>query len=92
MRAGSFAKPAVRHRRFVPWLTPAASRRGGHYFRSGDASLDQEQAGGRYAAGLVLQLPARGSGSVALRSVDLIGSTEYLVDAIAHGYEVAILT
>jgi hypothetical protein len=42
--------------------------------------------------GLVLQLPARGSGSVALRSVDLIGSTERLVDAITHGYEVAKLT
>jgi hypothetical protein len=55
-------------------------------------SLDQEKAGGRYAAGLVLQLPARGSGSIALRSVDLIGSTGCLFDAIAHGYEVAILT
>ena len=61
-------------------------------FRSGEASLDQEKAGGRYAAGLVLQLPVRGPGSVALRSVNLIGSTEHLVDAIAHGYEVAKLT
>ena len=52
----------------------------------------KRKAGGRYAAGLVLQLPARGSGSVALRSVDLIGSTEHLADAIAHGYEVAIST
>jgi hypothetical protein len=61
-------------------------------FRSGEASLDQEKAGGRYAAGLILQLPARGSGSVALRFVDPIGSTEYVVDAITHRYEVAILT
>jgi hypothetical protein len=61
-------------------------------YRSGDASLDQDKTGGRYAAGLVLQLPARKSGSVALRSVDLIGSTEHLVDAIAHGCEVIVLT
>ena len=59
---------------------------------SGNAPLDQEKVGGRYAADLIPQLPARGSGSVALRSVDLIGSTEHLVDAIAHGYEVAKLT
>jgi hypothetical protein len=61
-------------------------------FWSGDASLDQEKAGGRYAAGLVLQLPARGPGSVALRSVDVIDNTEHVVDAIAQGYEVAKLT
>ena len=34
------------------------------YWR-GNAPLDQEKAGGRYAADLVLQLPARGTGSVA---------------------------
>ena len=39
---------------------------------SGSAPLVQEKAGGRYAAGHVLQLPARGAGSVALHS---IGST-----------------
>jgi hypothetical protein len=39
----------------------------------GSAPLDQEKAGGRYAADLILQLPARGAGSVALRSA-LIGS------------------
>jgi hypothetical protein len=33
---------------------------------SGNAPLDQEKAGGRYAADLILQLPARGAGSVAL--------------------------
>jgi hypothetical protein len=37
---------------------------------SGNAPLDQKKkAGGNYAADLVLQLPARGSGSVALHSV-----------------------
>ena len=34
---------------------------------SGNAPLDQEKAGGRYAADLILQLPARGAGSFALR-------------------------
>ena len=47
----------------------------------------KRKAGGRYAADLVLQLPARGAGSVALHSA-FIGSTEHLVDAIARGYEV----
>ena len=50
----------------------------------------KRKAGGRYAADLVLQLPARGTGSVALHSA-LIGSTEHLVDAIARGYEVTVL-
>jgi hypothetical protein len=57
---------------------------------NGNAPLDQEKAGGRYAADLVLQLPARGAGSVALHSV-FIGSTGYMVDAIARGYEVTVL-
>ena len=57
---------------------------------SGSAPLDQEKGGGRYAADLVLQLPARGAGSVALHSA-FIGSTEHLVDAIAHGCEVTVL-
>ena len=57
---------------------------------SGNAPLDQEKAGGRYAADLILQLPARRAGSVALHSA-LIGSTEPLVDAIARGYEVTVL-
>ncbi len=70
----------------------AANRDGGPDCRSGNASLDQEKAGGRYAAGLVLQLPARESGSVALQSVDLIGSTGHLFDAIAHAYGVTELT
>jgi hypothetical protein len=35
---------------------------------SGSATLDQEKTGGRYAADLVLQLPAHGAGSVALHS------------------------
>jgi hypothetical protein len=39
----------------------------------GNAPLDQEKAGGRYAADLILQLPARGAGSVALHYA-LIGS------------------
>ena len=56
---------------------------------SGNAPLDQEKAGGRYAADLILQLPAR-AGSVALHSA-FIGSTEHLVDAIARGYEVTVL-
>lgn len=50
----------------------------------------KRKAGGRYAADLVLQLPARGAGSVALHSA-FIGSTEHLVDAIARGYEVTVL-
>ena len=36
-------------------------------YRSGNAPLDQEKADGRYAADLILQLPAR-AGSVALHS------------------------
>jgi hypothetical protein len=35
---------------------------------SGNAPLDQEKAGGHYAADLLLQLPARGAGSVALHA------------------------
>jgi hypothetical protein len=50
----------------------------------------KRQAGGRYAADLVLQLPARGAGPVALHSA-FVGSTEHLVDAIARGYEVTVL-
>jgi hypothetical protein len=57
---------------------------------SGNAPLDQEKAGGRYATDLILQLPARRAGSVALHSA-LIGSTGYMVDAIARGYEVTVL-
>jgi len=38
-------------------------------FRSGNEPLDQgRKAGGHYAADLVLQLPARGAGSVAFHS------------------------
>jgi len=36
--------------------------------RSSTRPLIKKKAGGRYAADLVLQLPARGSGSVALHS------------------------
>jgi len=50
----------------------------------------KRKAGGRYAADLVLQLPARRAGSVALHS-SFIGSTEHLVDAIAREYEVTVL-
>lgn len=57
---------------------------------SGNAPPDQEKGGGRYAAGLIRQLPARGAGSFALHSA-LIGSTGYMVDAIARGYEVTVL-
>ena len=57
---------------------------------SGNAPLDQDKPGGRYAAGLILQLPARGAGSVALHS-SFTGSTGYVVDAIARGYEVTVL-
>lgn len=48
------------------------------------------KAGVRYAADLVLQLPARAAGSVAFHSA-FIGSTEHLVDAIARRYEVTVL-
>jgi hypothetical protein len=50
----------------------------------------KRKAGGRYAADLVLQLPARGAGSVALRS-SFIGTIEHLVDAIAREYAVTVL-
>ena len=50
----------------------------------------KRRAGGRYAADLALQLPARGAGSVALHAA-FIGSTEHWVDAIARGYEVTVL-
>ena len=59
-------------------------------YLSANAPLYQEKAGGHYAAGLLLQLPARGAGSVALHSA-FVGSTEHLVDAIARGYEVTVL-
>jgi hypothetical protein len=90
-RAGPFAKPAVGDQRCFSWrtlcsqlwqwtlITGAATRR----------SI-KRKADGRYAADLVLQLPARGAGSVALHSA-FIGSTEHLVDAIARGYEVTVL-
>ena len=38
---------------------------------SSNAPLDQEKAGGRYAADLILQLPAR-AGSVALHSASWV--------------------
>src|SRR6202035_1406513 len=50
----------------------------------------RRQAGGRYAADLVLQLPARGAGSVALHSASR-GNTEHPVDAIARLYAVTVL-
>jgi hypothetical protein len=37
-------------------------------YLSGNARPDREKAGGRYAADLFLQLPARGAGSAALHS------------------------
>jgi hypothetical protein len=48
------------------------------------------KAGGRYATDLALQLPAR----VRFRcfALRIIGSTEHLVDAIAHGYQRTVLT
>ena len=52
---------------------------------SGNAPLDQEKAGGRYAAGLVLQLPVRGSGSVAFR-FQLDRYHLLPAQAIARGY------
>jgi hypothetical protein len=56
---------------------------------SGNAPLDQEKAGGRYAADLILQLPTRAAfRCFALR---IIGSTGYAVDAIARGYEISAL-
>jgi hypothetical protein len=42
------------------------------YWR-GNGLLDQEKAGGRYAADLILQLPAR-AGSVALHSASYPGT------------------
>jgi hypothetical protein len=56
---------------------------------SGNAPLDQGKAGGRYAADLLLQLPARGAGSVALYFA-FIGNIGYVVDAIARGYEMTV--
>jgi hypothetical protein len=50
----------------------------------------KRKAGGCYAADLVLQLPARGAGSVALHAA-FIGSTEHLVGAIAREYAVTVL-
>ena len=57
---------------------------------SGNAPLDQEKAGGHYVADLILQLPARRAGSVALHFA-FIGSIGYVVDAIARGYEMTVL-
>jgi hypothetical protein len=50
----------------------------------------KRKAGGRYAADLVPQLPARGAGSVALHSA-FISSTAHLVDTIGRGYEATVL-
>jgi hypothetical protein len=58
-------------------------------YRSRNAPLDQEKAGGRYAADLIPQLPARAAGSVALHS-PWMGSIGYVVDAIARGYEMTV--
>jgi hypothetical protein len=44
---------------------------------SGDAPLDQEKAGGRYAADLILQLPAR-AGSVALHFASWVAPGTWL--------------
>lgn len=57
---------------------------------SGIAPFARRKAGGRYTAGLVLQLPARAAGSVAFHSA-LIVSTEHLVVAIVRGYGETIL-
>ena len=46
------------------------------YWR-GNALLDQEKAGGRYAADLILQLPAR-AGSVALHSASWVAPGTWL--------------
>jgi hypothetical protein len=54
-------------RAFVANIMNASRMADGEKFSS---PLDQKKkAGGHYAADLVLQLPARGSGSVALHSV-----------------------
>ena len=68
-------------------LQPIAAMDIGYWRRN--APLDQEKAGGRYAADLILQLPAR-AGSVALHFA-FISSTEHLIDAIARGDEVTAL-
>ena len=57
---------------------------------SGNVPLDQEKGRRALRHRPVLQLPARGAGSVALHFA-FIGGTEHLVDAIARGYEVIVL-
>jgi len=89
MQAGSFAKPGVGNRRFLSWRSPQPAVAVDVSYGSGNSPLDQEKAGGRYAADLILQLPAR-AGSVAF-AVRIIGSTGYVVDAIARGYEMTTL-
>ena len=90
MQAGSFAKPGIGNRRFLSWHSPQPTVAVDTNYGAATRRSIKRKAGGRYAADLVLQLPARGAGSVALHSA-FIGSTERLVDAIAHGYEVTIL-
>jgi len=50
----------------------------------------ESKAGGHYAADFVLQLPTRGSGSVACHSA-LMSSTEHLLGVIARESQVTIL-
>jgi hypothetical protein len=71
MQAGSFAKPGVGNRRFLSWRSPQPTVAVDVSYGSGNSPLDQEKAGGRYAADLILQLPAR-AGSVALHSASQI--------------------
>jgi len=69
-----------------PQLTVAVDT---NYWAATRGSI-KRKAGGRYAADLVRQLPARGAGSVAFHSA-FPNSTEHLVDAIAREYDVTIL-
>jgi hypothetical protein len=68
----------------------AANCVSGHFAGAATRRSIKGRVGGRYAADLALQLPARGAGSVALHAA-FIGSTEHLVGAIARGYAVTVL-
>jgi hypothetical protein len=52
---------------------------------SGDEPFDQEKAGGRYAADLLVQLPARGASSVALHALSQPSDARFERPATAEG-------
>src|SRR4030095_1699956 len=84
--AGSLAKTALGNRRCFSWSTLRSKRR---LLRRQRAARSRERPSGTTPPTFVLQLPARGAGSVDFHSA-FISSTARLVDAIAREYGVLV--